>query len=77
MFGKQRPIERYTDEQLFRGGIIGTAACLLVVIPTWFIRLQPEWPLWVIRAYGGVWLLDWWRRHAAAWIRRRGSGRQS
>jgi hypothetical protein len=72
MFGQRRPIERYSDADLFRAWITGTVVCLLVLIPACFIRVQPEWPLWVVRAYGGVWLLDWWRRHAGEWLRRRG-----
>ena len=62
MFGKR---QGFTNRQRLLRLIAGSLVFLIVVAPTYFISLNPEWLTWLIRGFGGLWLIDWWRRHLA------------
>ena len=65
MFGKHQAMERFTMRQRLHRLLAGSLVFGIVVAPTYFISLHPEWLTWLIRGFAGLWLIDWWRRHLA------------
>ena len=63
MSGKHQAPDHLTTRQRLLRLIAGTLIFLLVVVPTYFVSLNPEWITWLIRGFGGLWLIDCWRRH--------------
>jgi hypothetical protein len=71
MFGRgSTPLEKCSDYQVRASLIFGTLICGGIIVGTFFSQWQPEWFLWLIRSFGIVWLVGWWRSHLNE-IRRR------
>lgn len=71
MSPKRQAADRFTTRQRLLRLIAGSVVFLIVVAPTYFVSQTPEWLIWLIRGFGGLWLLDWWRRHLAGIFRQK------
>jgi hypothetical protein len=71
VFGRGgKPIDQCTDSQVRGSLVFGTVIGVAMLAGSFYCRQQPDWFLWIGRAFVLLFLAQWWRRHLREFTRR-------